>query len=282
MVSSLWMPWAEACSSNLMKRRSSISETCVVFSWELSVVKPTMSQKSTVAHSLWSSGARPPFISASATCFGNMSYTIPLPRPVFPLLAALLSWFSVPSCTPAPPTMSCRRDICVEKSLGLKPASKPRISAKLGRSSGSCDQQLAIMRLMGFGAPPGTSGRLCASLLMTPITTAVALSPSYGGFRDKSSHSTTPNEYASDCFVGEPPSSTSGAIQNRVPSMPLLEEKPKSDTLARNRSSTRMFPALRSPWMIGGECEWMKCMPAAMSVRIGCIKSPSSSIISLR
>eukprot|EP00961_Rhodomonas_salina_P102771 1382267-Rhodomonas_salina.2 len=34
---------------------------------------------------------------------------------------------------------------------------------------------------------------------MTPITTAVALSPSYGGFRDKSSHSTTPNEYASDC-----------------------------------------------------------------------------------
>eukprot|EP00961_Rhodomonas_salina_P135839 1827431-Rhodomonas_salina.1 len=28
MVSSLWMLWAEACSSNLMKRRSSISETC--------------------------------------------------------------------------------------------------------------------------------------------------------------------------------------------------------------------------------------------------------------
>ena len=84
-----------------------------------------------------------------------------------------------------------------------------------------------------------------------------------------------PTEYMSQAVLYSVfPLKYSGANQNKVPEMPFffLVESPKSQTLALNRESTRIFLAFKSPWRMGGfeECKYRKPWAISLVIFQGC------------
>mmetsp|Transcript_66820 Transcript_66820/g.164717 ORF Transcript_66820/g.164717 Transcript_66820/m.164717 type:complete len:292 (+) Transcript_66820:1156-2031(+) len=232
-------------------------------------VKPTMSLKKMVTHSLYSGSTFLPSTSASAMCLGNTSSR------------------SFSDCALTRLCCLICSIIVSRRSLMSMSLSTSSIRWNVGRSSGSLCQHSSIICAISTGQLCGIAGLfgLCASRgCATSCSTSVMFSPSNGSKREMAWYRMMPNEYTSLPHVAFSPRRISGAIQYGLPVSPsfCFWLRPKSAIFALNDASTRMFCAFRSPCISGGLAACRKRMPWTTSLIMLMTMSLSSTSVSLR
>mmetsp|Transcript_12279 Transcript_12279/g.51709 ORF Transcript_12279/g.51709 Transcript_12279/m.51709 type:complete len:236 (-) Transcript_12279:4151-4858(-) len=220
-------------------------------SWSPISVKLTMSQKKMVACSYLSAPTFSPRVSRAATSGGSMRSSSMERR----VLAAGSKRSALRSGVRLVPP-----ELCILSSAAS-------ISSSEGRRSGLCSRQSSISWTTPVGADLRISALMVGRSLVSSERTSSRMSrvllplwSAYGTSRAKHSQHSMPRPYTSDASLLDSPASSSGAIQNGVPTAerrpapsmrPFVDERPKSDSLQSKLSFTSTLAALISPCMMG-------------------------------